>query len=421
MHTKHPTPSSARSTNRGTTMVLTIILSVVLTSMVMAVAWSQGLNTQTTTRKIAINQAFFVAESGAQRALWQWKHNNYTWNSIGTWTMTISDPSTGRSAVSWQQSYACVPDATVTGAYDISCSAKTSTNASNFQCAFLAVPPTSPTTLLSGGCNGNISGHLTVNGDYATNAALNSSTVTVSGNAIIGGALNGAPTVGGNLSVNGDCNGAATVGKNMIVTGSVNASPHVTGNLSVNGAIWGTPTVGGTKTTGAANTVTVSTPPDVGSIASTLAAQAQAAGTKNNPSSITILDFTKTTNNILLINGDANIGGAITVVGSGTVVVTGNWNQSATFPTTGTATINIVVKGDLNISGNINIKGGMYTAGNWNQSGGFNVTGVVAVTGDANISGNGTLTVGPAPAFDPRSTTTTSAAIAEINFSGPVK
>jgi hypothetical protein len=414
--------TSRRGPHRaGTAMVFSIILSVILTGMVISIAWAQGLNTQTTTRRIAINQAFFAAESGAQRALWQWKHNNYTWNSSGTWTMTVYDSTTGRSAVNWTQTYSCTPDATVSGAYDISCSASSTANASTFLCSFLASPPTSTNTLLAGGSNGNISGQLTVNGNYATNGALNSSTVTVTGNAIIGGALNGAPTVGGNLSVNGACNGNTTVGKNLIVTGDCNASPSVGGNLSVNGNIWGTPTVGGTKTAGASNTVTVASPPSVTSMINTLSTQVQAAGTFNNPWGITTFDFTKTTNNIILINGDANIGGNINVIGSGTIVVTGSWNQSANFPTTGTATVNIVCNGDLNMSGNVNVKGGIYTNGNWNQSGGFNITGVVCVTGNANVSGNGTLTMAAPPSFDPRSSTSGSSSITEANFSGPVQ
>ncbi len=53
---------------RGTAMVMGIIVSVVLTGLIMTLAWSNGLMTVSTTGKVALNQAFFVAESGTQRA-----------------------------------------------------------------------------------------------------------------------------------------------------------------------------------------------------------------------------------------------------------------------------------------------------------------------------------------------------------------
>jgi hypothetical protein len=211
---------------------------------------------------------------------------------------------------------------------------------------------------------------------------------------------------------NGNISGAVTINGNQQTNGTINtgANLQVNGNLSAGGSINGSPAVSGTKTASA----TGLNPPSVSAIYT--AVKALATHTLTNPSSISTLDFTTASNGILFINGDANMSANVVVMGSGTVVVSGNWNQSGNFPNTGTASVNIVVQGDLNISGTLKINGSLYGGGNWNQSGAFTIAGIVLVHGDSNVSGSGTINTGTIPTFDPR----TGGATTFTNFAGPL-
>ncbi len=277
-------------------------------------------------------------------------------------------------------------------------------------------PSVSTPGMCAGGSNGNISGAMTVTGDLQCVKSINGgNSLSVTGNLTMGAALNGSPTVGKALAVAGDCNGTPTVGGNMTVTGNLNSSPKVGGNLVVDGVDNGHPTVTGTTTTHGTATVSVSAPPVVSTMATTL--ESTAGLTLNSPSSITVLDFTSSPNGVIYIHGDANISGTVTVIGSGTVVVSGNWNQSSRFPATGTAAVSVVCPNDLNISGGIYISGSLYSGADWNESGNFAIGGVVVVDADENVSGSGSVSDTGVPSFDSRgggSATTTVA-----NFTGP--
>ena len=115
-----------------------------------------------------------------------------------------------------------------------------------------------------------------------------------------------------------------------------------------------------------------------------------------------VIDFTQ--NPYQLINGNFTNSGQMQIIGSGTLLVTGNVDLSGWFPANGSgaAKINIVCLGNVNISGQCNLNGGIYTAGNFSISGRYNLTGVLVVDGQYSNSGKGTMVQGRTPSFDPR-------------------
>lgn len=389
---------------RGSALILALLVSVVVTSIVMVVAWTATTLAQAGSSLSKMDQAFYAAESGAQKVAWYCRNSK-----MGS----ISSPLTGTvNGYTYSASWT-----TVSGSM-IRITSTSNIGSMGYTIYQNASPITSSTPAMSaGGNNGNISGTVTVNGDLQCVKSINGgSSLTVTGNLTLGAALNGAPTVGGDLKVAGDCNGAAKVTGNMVITGNMNASPTVGKNLAVNGVINGHPTVGGTSTAHANNTVTVTAPPAVSTMAATL--EATAGLTLNNPSSISVLDFTASPNGVIYVKGDANISGSLTVIGSGTLVISGNLNQSSRFPNTGTANVNIVCANDLNVSGGLYINGSLYSGHNWNQSGGFAVSGCVVIDSDENVSGSGTVTAGTPPSFDTRSGGSSGSTVFS-SFAGP--
>ena len=75
-----------RGNRRGTALILAIVVSVVITGMVITLAWSGGVQAEMAGNLMKMDQAFYTAESGAQRVAWYAKHGK-----MGT----ISVPLTG--------------------------------------------------------------------------------------------------------------------------------------------------------------------------------------------------------------------------------------------------------------------------------------------------------------------------------------
>ncbi len=125
----------------------------------------------------------------------------------------------------------------------------------------------------------------------------------------------------------------------------------------------------------------------------------------DNPASVTsskLIDFTS--NAFQIINGSFSPKGQIQIVGSGTLLVTGNVEISGWFPSngSGTANINIVTLGNIDMSGQTNINGGLYAAGGISIHGGYNLSGVMVADGAFDNAGKGTYVQGSPPPFDPR-------------------
>jgi Tfp pilus assembly protein PilX len=332
---------------RGTALVLMVVLSVIITGMVMALAWTAGVHTQITNNFIKSDRDFYAAEAIANQAMWQIKQSS-SWRPTASTTPATSGTAT-IGGYSYAYTLSCATDATISGAVDVK--VVTTYGGTQTDTVSLVYAQSTPAPQLANSGNGNISGSVTITGNEQTSGAVNA-----------------------------------------------NSNLHITGNLQAGGAINGSPVVSGTKT---ANVSGLSNP-SVATIYSSL--KSQATYTMNNPSSISVIDFTAASNGIIFINGDANINSSPTIYGTGTLVISGNWNQSANFPNSGSQTINIVCQGDINSSGKFNINGSLYAKGNWNQSGAFSISGVTLITGDCNVSGAGTISSGSVPTWDPRAT-----------------
>ena len=68
--------------HRGSALVMAIVVSVVVTGMILAMAWAAGVQAQMTASLDRVDQAFYAAESGAQRVAWYSKHGKMS--SIAT-------------------------------------------------------------------------------------------------------------------------------------------------------------------------------------------------------------------------------------------------------------------------------------------------------------------------------------------------
>ena len=116
------------------------------------------------------------------------------------------------------------------------------------------------------------------------------------------------------------------------------------------------------------------------------------------------LDFTL--HPIQIINGDFSPSGQITIIGSGTLLVTGNVDISGQFPsnqTGGAVNMNIIALGNVDFHGQTAINGNIYAAGNVSFHGGYTVNGSIVTDGTFTDRGKGTVVQGNIPSFDPRS------------------
>lgn len=110
------------------------------------------------------------------------------------------------------------------------------------------------------------------------------------------------------------------------------------------------------------------------------------------------IDFT--THPYLIINGSWDANGQITIIGTGTLLVSGNVTCHGQFG----ANMNIVTLGSVTITGQLNLQGSIYCNGDFTNDGGHNINGVVVVGGTYTSKGNGSFTEATPPPFDPRST-----------------
>ena len=113
------------------------------------------------------------------------------------------------------------------------------------------------------------------------------------------------------------------------------------------------------------------------------------------------IDFSTTP--YLLINGNFDASSLLNVVGSGTLVVTGNVDFSGQFPAQGTASMNIVALGNVDIHGQLSLDGSIYAGGNFINGGKHSIMrGDIVVGGYYADNGSGVIQEAPPPSFDPR-------------------
>ena len=105
----------------------------------------------------------------------------------------------------------------------------------------------------------------------------------------------------------------------------------------------------------------------------------------------------------LLVNGNFDASSLLSVVGSGTLVVTGNVDFSGQFPAQGMASMNIVALGNVDIHGQLSLNGSIYAGGNFINGGKHEIMrGDIVVGGYYADNGSGVIQEAPPPSFDPR-------------------
>jgi prepilin-type processing-associated H-X9-DG protein len=202
----------------------------------------------------------------------------------------------------------------------------------------------------------------------------------------------GSISVGGNQTYRGDIESATGIGGN----GNVN----IYGSLKSGGAISLT---GGSYVSGSQ----IPNIPDVQppSVTDTF----QYIEQTFNPmpvASSKLIDFSQ--NAYQIINGNFNPSGQIQIIGSGTLLVTGNVDISGYFPAngSGSASMNIIALGNISFSGQTNISGAIYAGGNLSIDGrsgaGVALQGEIVTGGGYSSQGKAVINQGPVPPWDPR-------------------
>ncbi len=187
-------------------------------------------------------------------------------------------------------------------------------------------------------------------------------------------------------------NGSVTSASNVVDGGF----GQVSGNITAGGSITldGNTPIGGTVT---AN-VPGMQPPNV----TTLYNQIMEYDNPYPVSSGRTIDFTN--HPYLIISGNFNTSGQLTIIGSGTLLVAGNVTFNGQFPSVGdpTPSMNIVTLGSVTITGQMSLNGYIYAAGDYNNNGNHSINGGLVIGGIYNDQGKGYINTVPPPAFDPR-------------------
>ena len=208
--------------------------------------------------------------------------------------------------------------------------------------------------------------------------------------------------------------GSATLGGNDQFYGNVYSASSVSGmgSSSVKGNVISGGSVSFTGNSGASGSIEQNVqglePPNVAEIFNQMVASdspwsVSSQGGGQGGSGSAALDFS--THPIQLINGDFSPKGQITIIGSGTLLVTGNVDISGQFPsnhTGGAVNMNIVALGNVDFQGQTAINGDIYAAGSVSFHGGYTLNGMVVTNGTFTDRGKGTIVQGTLPTFDPR-------------------
>ncbi len=196
----------------------------------------------------------------------------------------------------------------------------------------------------------------------------------------------GKVTLGGNTNYYGGIASATTIEANgsALITGAMESGGAITlhGGITVQGAQL--PDMPGMQ------------PPDVTAIYNQIMQT-------DNPAPVisgNTIDFTN--NPYLYINGNFDASGQMTIIGSGTLLVSGNVTVDGIFPSQGAANINIVTLGSVTIHGQLDLNGSIYAQGNFTNSGNQGIHGVLDIGGYYDDHGKGYIAIAAPPPFDPR-------------------
>jgi hypothetical protein len=188
-----PMPSSHHRRIRGTAMTLTIVVAVIISGMVAALSWTASVQSQVTGSMSQIDQAFFAAESGAQRVAWYCKNNKMS---------SITSPLTGLvNGYAYSASWTTVSGST------IKITSTGSLGSVSYAMSETVTPPASAAPALALGDN------------------FDNKNMDITGDLITGGSY----TNGGSGSLTGNLTYYSTASNTGSVTGTIT---HATGSFA---------------------------------------------------------------------------------------------------------------------------------------------------------------------------------------------
>jgi hypothetical protein len=451
-----------RAKRTGSIVVLyMMILSTLITGAVATVAVLSNSETQSSSVGFDRDQAFYAAEAGIQRAVWNANHNSSpsTWLASLPLTATMPNGSTYKitsGTVNWPASpvtFQCIGNS-ADGLVTSQASAKIT---SSGYCPGMATGKdfTCNGTMNIGG-DFNVVGNVIRNGNTTLTAANGqggslkatgsfaiNGTTSIAGDFMFNSSIqvNGTTTVGGNFSTGSTVtgNGALTIAGNAVAAGQINTGGQVsiTGNLqtSTTPSYTGSFKVGGTEsiqaTTGPNLTISVPTV-DTATLISEATADGTVTTLTNGQANSGALNINLNTgsHHVWLIksnvtNGPITFNGGIYASGTGTVIVQGSattFNGPFALNSGGaSATSNLVTTSDMTINGNITLTGSLCVGGNFTRNGTTTITGGVSVIqGQLMNSGNITSTYGTPPSFISWGTGSSGSTVTVSNFMGPM-
>ncbi len=202
--------------------------------------------------------------------------------------------------------------------------------------------------------------------------------------------------------------GAISLGGNQTYRGDIASTTGIGGNGNV--SIYGSLKSGGNISLTNGCYVTGAQIPDIPDVQPPSVSDTfQYIEQTYNPTPVAsskIIDFSQ--NPYQIINGNFSPKGQIQIIGSGTLLVTGNVDISGYFPAngSGSASMNIIALGNISLSGQINIAGGVYAGGSLSIDGrsgtGVDLQGIVVTGGGYSSQGKAVINQGPVPPWDPR-------------------
>jgi trimeric autotransporter adhesin len=432
---KHSSTKLTRPRRKGSAVVMyMLMLSTVITGTVASVAVLSNAQTQTSTVAFDRDQAFYAAEAGVQRAIWNLNHNAApaTWLAslplTGTLAANGSTFKITAGAINWPTApvtFQCLgysKDNTVTSQASVTISQSTSTS-SGFSPGFAM------------GGSDTFSGTLNIAGTFETTGSI------VGSGAIKLTNVAGQPNASLESKVSIIASGTLNVPGNLVATSGIvsSGSAIIGGNVQAGGTVSHSGTWNVIGTTTANNNPglpftaipTVDTSVTTGLASGKFGTMQQITGTTGTSTPLSSLTLNFANNPVIQINGDLITGPStvITIIppasGSGTLVVTGKMTCATSLGSSSApVAMNIVTSGNLSQSGTQYINGSIYCGAAMTVAGNYNVKGCVVVTNGINGSGILNLSYVAPPSyinFAGNSVGSTSnSVVTASNFMGPM-